>query len=149
MFKRLLALLLCCVLFTGCSGQTENPVSGISPTNMPEGTISANVPPGTAASNLMIDRTQIFDMDLLDESEKDNGRIVGLQFYQGEPVLLEVKGYNFRPALLVLTDRGRKGKRNQYSDKERIYLRRHMVCGRGGKLLLYYISGLYGWYLCQ
>ncbi len=104
MFKGLLVLLMCCVLFTGCSGQTENPVSGASSANMPEGTISASAPPGTTASNLMIDRTQIFDMDLLDESEKDNGRIVGLQFYQGEPVLIEVKGYNFRPALLVLTD---------------------------------------------
>ncbi len=104
MFKGLLVLLMCCVLFTGCSGQTENPVSGASSANMPEGTISASAPPGTTASGLMIDRNQIFDIDLLDESEKDKGRIVGLQFYQGEPVLIEVKGYNFRPAVLVLID---------------------------------------------
>lgn len=104
MRKRYLTLLLCCILLAGCSGQTENPASGMPAADGTAGVVPTSAPPETAASSLMVDREQIFDVSYRDESEKDKGYIAGLQFYQGEPVLLEVKGYDFRSAHLILID---------------------------------------------
>lgn len=105
MLKKFIALLLCCILLTGCSGQSENPVSGTSPTNVPaDQTVStATAPPEEASSNLIIDRNQFFESsrnEFLDEDYK--GVCVGIQFYHGEPVVLRAKTYD--SGLVALID---------------------------------------------
>lgn len=113
MRKGFLALLLCGILLAGCGGQAEDSVSGAPTADGTPGSITEGAPWETeapansqhaAVSSLMVDREQIFDVNYRDESERDKGTVVGLQFYQGEPVLLEVKGYDYKPAHLVLID---------------------------------------------
>lgn len=105
MSKKLFTLLLCCILLTGCSGQSENPASGTSPTNVPadKAVSTVTAPPELVSSFLTLDRNLFFEASLRESLEEDyKGACVGIQFYQGESVALRVKTY--APEQLELID---------------------------------------------
>lgn len=111
--KRFFAFLLCGIFLAGCSGRTEGPAPGetsptsvlgeASPTSAPGPTAPTSLPPEETASGLIIDRSQLFEVDLRSREESEEGFYpVGVQFYQGEPALFFVKMYT--PQHLSLID---------------------------------------------
>ena len=98
--KRILyVFLLCCIILSGCGREDQQQIGNTwdsmeqtrQQSTVPE-TPRTTVPPEQAGASLMLDRNQIFDIDLCDDSESGN-HYVGMQFYKGEPVMLYLKTY--------------------------------------------------------
>jgi ABC-type glycerol-3-phosphate transport system substrate-binding protein len=91
--KGWLVLFLLCFLLCGCALR-EHEDSKSSEASFTEG-VHTDIPSETESpGNLLIDRVQIMDFDYKrDNNSNYNGAFLGMQFYQGEPVLLWGKPY--------------------------------------------------------
>jgi len=104
--KILFLLFVYCILLAGCSSQNENKPPEAPSVSQPSPSVSqpakTDIPSDEEELFLMVDRNIVFDIVAANNEEYSDTKLcyMGMQFYQGEPVMLYIKmcaEINYRP----------------------------------------------------